>query len=198
MVNGWGADINKYVVAMLNALSNGWVPPETISRETYNDYRQRYYNNESKDDFLIGYIGVNGSYNGRFYDGGYAGTVTTKIGTFRDYTNEAYSNVVKQTEGLRGVVFKHSSYKDLDLPENSLIYCDPPYYGTKEYRESKINHDHFWQWCRDKTLEGHTVFISEYSAPEDFECVWEKKVNSSMTQDTGAKKATEKLFKWRG
>ena len=50
----------------------------------------------------------------------------------------------------------------------------------------------FWEWCREKSKEGHQVFISEYNAPTDFECIWEMKVNSSLTKDTGSKKATEK------
>ena len=41
---------------------------------------------------------------------------------------------------------------------------------------------------------GHQVFVSEYSMPEDFKCVWQKEIVSSLTQDTGSKKAVEKLF----
>ena len=46
--------------------------------------------------------------------------------------------------------------------------------------------------------KGHKVFISEYNAPEDFECLWQMEVNSSLTKNTGSKKATEKLFTYRG
>ena len=42
--------------------------------------------------------------------------------------------------------------------------------------------------------QGHTIFVSEYNAPEDFECVWQKEVTNSMNQ-TKTKKPTEKLFK---
>jgi len=52
----------------------------------------------------------------------------------------------------------------------------------------------FWEWCREKSLEGHTVFISEYNAPDDFEAVWEKEIPSSLTRNTGAKHGVEKLF----
>lgn len=40
----------------------------------------------------------------------------------------------------------------------------------------------------------HKIFVSEYNAPEDFTCVWEKSVNSSLTKNTGEKQAIEKLF----
>jgi hypothetical protein len=36
--------------------------------------------------------------------------------------------------------------------------------------------------------------VSEYQMPNDFICVWSKKVNSSLTKDTGSKKGVEKLF----
>ena len=40
----------------------------------------------------------------------------------------------------------------------------------------------------------HTIFVSEYNMPEDFKCVWQKDVCSSLTSDTGSKKNVEKLF----
>ena len=45
---------------------------------------------------------------------------------------------------------------------------------------------------------GHTVFVSEYSAPAGFTCVFEKSLTSSLTKDTGSKTGLEKLFKYTG
>ena len=45
--------------------------------------------------------------------------------------------------------------------------------------------------------KGHKVFVSEYSAPDDFECVWEKQTKSSLSANGvsgGSKASTEKLF----
>ena len=45
--------------------------------------------------------------------------------------------------------------------------------------------------------KGHKVFVSEYSAPDDFECVWEKQAKSSLSANGvigGSKTSTEKLF----
>ena len=36
------------------------------------------------------------------------------------------------------------------------------------------------------------------SSFDDFECVWQKEIVSSLTQNTGSKKAVEKLFKYKG
>ena len=68
-----------------------------------------------------------------------------------------------------------------------------PYKSTTKYKDD-FNHDKFYAWCREKRKEGHTIFVSEYWMPEDFKCVWQKEVNSSLTKDTGSKKAVEKLF----
>ena len=35
-----------------------------------------------------------------------------------------------------------------------------------------LNHDEFWQWCRERVYDGHKVYISEYRAPEDFVKIW--------------------------
>lgn len=189
-----GADVNPYVIAMLDALSKGWNPPQEIDKETYDNHRKMYYKSDMSDAHLTGYIGVNGSYNGRFYDGGYAGVTPTKGGSVRNYPLEAHKNVIQQAPLLDGIKFACCSYLDIEIPENSIIYCDPPYQNSKEYRAGSVLPDEFWQWCRDKASEGHAVFVSEYNAPDDFICVWEKQVNSSLTKNTGAKKATERLF----
>ena len=41
--------------------------------------------------------------------------------------------------------------------------------------------------------EGHTVFISEYNAPDDFVCVWQKEIQSGLNVNS-TKKGIEKLF----
>ena len=105
----------------------------------------------------------------------------------------SYRAIEKARRQVCGVNIFLSSYNELDIPPNSIIYCDPPYEGATKYKDD-FNHIKFWDWCREKVKEGHSVFISEYNAPDDFLCVWQKEVTSSLTKDTGSKKATEKLF----
>jgi DNA adenine methylase len=195
-------DVNECLVFCLDALSKGWNPPKEISREFYNECRSKYNSKSYTIDEMkvIGYVGINGSYSGRYYDGGYAGVTTTKNATIRNYPLEAYNNVMSQVDKLKGVHFSACDYKDLQMPEGSIIYCDPPYAGTKEYIEAKkagFCSDEFWQWCRDKHKQGYSVFVSEYAAPDDFNCVWEKAVTSSLRANSvvsGAKKSIERLF----
>jgi len=79
-------------------------------------------------------------------------------------------------------------------PDESIIYCDIPYKDTKQYATSKdFDYANFWQWCRNMKSYGHKVFVSGYSAPKDFVCVWEKEVTNSMNS-TITYKPIEKLY----
>jgi len=188
-------DKNKYLIAMWKGLQENRDKPMEISKELYSKARSEYNNgtNIEFDDFMIGWIGWMASFNGRFFDGGYSGKTAT-----RDYVDEQIRNTLKQVEFLKGAIFISGNYSDIELFENSIIYCDIPYQNTKQYATSKnFNHNKFWGWCRDMTNQGHKVFISEYQAPNDFICVWSKEVTNSMNT-TLTYKTVERLFVYGG
>lgn len=187
-------DKNKYLIAMWKGLQENRERPKTISKELYSKARTEYNNgtNIEFDDFLIGWIGWMGSYNGRFFDGGYSGHCVGK--TKRDYISEQIRNTEKQLNKIQGIDFRSCDYTELEIPNKSIVYCDIPYKDTKQYATSKgFDHVLFWDWCRDMTKIGNQVFISEYQAPDDFICVWQKEVTNSMNQ-TKTYKPIEKLF----
>ncbi len=187
-----GADNNRYVAAMWRELEAGWVPKQDYTKEFYERVRRRP---ETFPAHLVGWLGICCSYCGKWF-GGYAGEVATKGGV-RDYQKEAHRNVMKQVPKIKGVEFHHSGYDTLDIPPESLIYCDPPYRGTTGYKDS-FDHDSFWEWCRDMKSEGHAVYVSEYQAPTGIECVWERGLASSLAANGtagGSKLSTERLFK---
>lgn len=193
--NRIGADKNKYLIAMWKGLQDNRDKPMKIPKELYSRARAEYNNgtNIEFDDFMIGWIGWMGSFNGRFFDGGYSGKTAT-----RDYVDEQIRNTLKQVDLLTGAIFSNDDYFELEIPDDSIIYCDIPYKDTKQYATSKnFNHDKFWQWCRDMTKQGHKVFISEYQAPDDFICVWSKEVTNSMNT-TLTYKPVERLFVYGG
>lgn len=186
-------DSNPYLVAMWEALSWGWDPPKIIDREHYRDVRACYKSNSDEyPEHYMGWVGFMGSFNGKFF-GGYAGhSVTDAAGGVRDYISEAVRNILAQVPLLDGVHFTNCSYADMRIPPNSIIYCDPPYEGVTKYDYS-ISHNDFWEWCREKVAEGHEVFVSEYNAPDDFICVWEREVKTCVNPGN-SKQSTEKLF----
>lgn len=187
--NRIGADINEYLIAFLSGLQQDFKPPENITNTTYLDIRD---NKENYCKALVGCIGFCFTYSAKWF-GGFIGNTKDVVCAGRDRLGESYSAVEKARKQVEGVDLSCASYDQLIYPPNSIIYCDPPYRGTTKYKDD-FNHDKFYGWCREKRNEGHTVFVSEYWMPDDFTCVWQKEVNSSLTKDTGSKKAVEKLF----
>jgi len=186
-------DTHPELIAMFQAVQKGWIPPDVITEEMYQDIKitPKDYNMA-----LVGFTGFGASYSGKWW-GGYARGNSNK-GLPRNYAAESKRNLLKQSPNIKTVKFYNLDYRDVPLPPNSIIYCDPPYKGTTSYKTGKFDYDVFWQWCRDKVNEGHTVFISEYNAPDDFTSVWQKEIVSSLTKDTGSKKGVERLFIYKG
>ena len=187
-----GGEFNKYIANMWIELEKGWIPKNNYTKQEYDFIK----NNKNNCLYETGYVGICCSYSGKWF-GGFAGKVTTKQG-IRDYQDEAHRNLLNQVKNIKGIQFTHSSYDELEIPNNSIIYCDIPYKDTKQYASSKnFNYDNFWNWCRGMSKNGHQVFVSEYIAPNDFECIWEMKVTNSMNT-TKTYKPIEKLFKYKG
>ena len=191
-------DKNKYLIAMFKGLQNNRSRPYEIpkdlydiARDVYNGREASYNHSMEMDDFMVGWIGWLGSYNGRFFDGGYSGHNVNG----RDYIAEQIKNTEKQLDKIKNIKFFNRDYQDFELKEPCLIYCDIPYKDTKQYATSKdFKHDTFFEWCRKMSKQGHTVLISEYQAPDDFECVWSKQTTNSLNT-TKTYKPTEKIFK---
>lgn len=188
--NRIASDLNKYLIYMWKNLQQNWIPKNNYTKEEYIFIK----NNKDIDLAVTGYVGINCSYSGKWF-GGFAGKTKTKEG-IRDYQAEAFKNVMLQVKNIIGIKFYDCNYYELEIPSESIIYCDPPYANTTKYKDD-FNHIKFWEWCREMTKKGHQVFISEYNAPEDFKCVWEKKVSSSLSANgkSGQNKiSSEKLF----
>lgn len=186
-------DGNPYLIAMWEALSWGWNPPKTISKEHYLDVRTSY--NQNMDAYpmhYIGWVGFMGSFRGTFFCGYTGHSVMDASAGVVDYIGRAVRNILAQVPLLDGVQFTSCDYADMSIPPNSIIYCDPPYAGVTKYACS-IDHEKFWAWCRERVAEGHNVFVSEYNAPDDFVCVWEQEVRVCVYPGID-KRATEKLF----
>ena len=136
-------DKQKYLIAMWRRLTKGYSIglPTTISRELYSDVRDSYNKGDDRyRDDVKGWVGFMASFNGRFFDGGYSGhNVVGKNGKARDYIKENITNTLNQIPNLFDVQWYDLDYEELTkhIPKNSILYCDPPYKGTKQYSTSK-------------------------------------------------------------
>lgn len=198
--NKIGTDKNKYLIALLNRAKDGLPLYEEVSKELYDKARTAFNNGDTSsfENWEIGNIGFLASYNGRWFDGGYAkpGYEKTKNGQrYRDYYQESKNNLLQQAPNLKDCIFKTADYRWLNETniENTLIYCDPPYANTKQYANAtSFDYDEFWDNIK-KWSENNIVIVSEQNAPNDFECIWEQEVSRSI-KAADKSKATEKLF----
>jgi DNA adenine methylase len=190
-------DIHYHLIQMWKELVGGWIPKK-ITKEEYSEVRT----DQSKyPAYFVGWVGFNCSYSGKWFGGfanDYPESRRNKNGVLPNYQMEAINNIPKQVEKMKGVIFQNKPYYELELPPNSIVYCDPPYKGTTKYAND-FDHNLFWNWVRNINKQGHTVFVSEYNAPADFVCVWQKETNSQLSANGkigGNKVSVEKLFKF--
>jgi DNA adenine methylase len=186
--NRMGSDIHPHLICLLDSVAKGWIPPENVTEKEYQEAKITKAI-EPKTAFL----GFLCSFGSKWF-GGFA---RNKVGT--NYAKTGKNALLKQAPNLNGIIFQCVGYRELNIPPNSIIYCDPPYEGTTKYSTGGFDYPAFWQWCRDKSNEGHQVFVSEYNAPSDFECVWSKNVTANFDSNRSeAAERIEKLFIYRG
>ena len=179
-------DFHNDLIIMWKELQKGWIPPDVVSEELYNSLKK------AEPSALRGIVGFGCSNSGKWF-GGYA-----RDKTGRNYAMNAKNSVLKKIAKMKDVVFSQGSYEDVQCPPNSLIYCDPPYAHTTGYTTGAFDHTKFWEWIRQKSREEHTVLVSEYVAPLDFEAVLTIPVKTDMKASNLTKiDRVEKLFKLR-
>lgn len=83
-----------------------------------------------------------------------------------------------------------SDYQSVEIPHDSVVYCDPPYKGTAEYKDGGFDYPRFYDWLRTRDFP---VYISEYAMPDDFVSVWSRNKTSSYGTHNN-RKTVEHLF----
>lgn len=180
------SDYNEYLIAMYKAVQNGYELPEKISKEQY-DYIK---NNKDDDKALTGFVGFGCSFAGKWF-GGYA----RQKGY--NFASGSKRSLLKKMKTMQNVVFEHKNYKEWIGINGALIYCDPPYNDTTQaYGTGEFYTEEFWNNMRILSRD-NDVYVSEYEAPDDFECVLEIPTKT-IIRDGNDKVSyrIEKLFKY--
>ena len=181
-------DKHPYLIAMWQALQNGWMPPDVVTKEEY--YRVKA--NMDENPALTGFVGFGCSFGGKWW-GGYA---KDKRGD--DYCGQAKRGLLKDLVGIQSATFTCLDYRDVEIPDGAVVYCDPPYVNTTGYTVGQFDTNEFWDYMRQLSKRCD-VYISEESAPDDFECIWSKeKVRTLEKNDNVGRVKVEKLFKYKG
>lgn len=178
------ADAHPQLIAMWKAVQAGWVPPENISEEEYAAAKRGELSPE-----LTAFIGFGCSFGGKWF-GGYA-----RGGEGRSYASNARNSILRKLRGLNGAHFENADYRAIVPRPRSVVYCDPPYAGTTKYSgTAEFDSAEFWQKMREWSAEGHSVVVSEYTAPEDFICIAEFATKLDMRDAVGKSPRIERLF----
>ncbi len=182
------SDASGDLMMMWFALCRGWVPPQSVTEAEYSLLR------DSEPSPLRGLVGFGGSFGGKWF-GGYA-RGNKKDGTPRNYLDESARNAMRIAESLVGSTLLARSYVDLVPVPGSVIYCDPPYAATEGYSAvGGFDSGTFWAKAAEWAASGCDVFVSEYAAPDGWECVWESSHRLSLTlASQGRPATTERLF----
>ena len=183
-------DKHPYLIAMWQALQNGWTPPDVVTKEEY--YRVKA--NMDENPALAGFVGFGCSFGGRWFEG----LASNKKGD--NYCARAERSLMKDLPNLMNATFTCLDYREVKIPDGATVYADPPYEGTKKYATLLGNFDHkaFWDYMRHLSKRCE-VYISEESAPDDFECIWSQELTRTLDfNKSNQPKKVEKLFKYKG
>lgn len=183
-------DNHRDLINLYRAVQVGWVPPETITEQQYNNLR-----NEPSSP-LRTFAGFGASYGGKWW-GGFARARKET----RDYAAEWRRSLLKaQAVGMFDphVHFAARSFFDL-IPEGDLsrcvIYCDPPYSGTTGYTTGQFDHPLFWKTLQGWAERGAEVFVSEYTAPSTAELVASFTPTTSLKGTGNVARSRDNLYR---
>ena len=188
--NRYSNDKNKYIIAMHKAVQNGWLPPDSISEDEYKDIKN---NKDSYPPELVGFCGFGISFGAKWF-----GTYAKDNTNAQNYCFESKKAVARTSKSIVGVCFSVGEYKEIDIPDDSIVYCDPPYSGTTDgYGVGGFSHDSFYSWLKQIQASGSLVYVSGYEMPDDFIVVWERQVNCNIDNMNQSKATarTERLYK---
>ncbi len=192
----YGYDRSDTLIALLNQAATDFSKlPTEVNRAMWDEGKA--YVKDGKQPITMSLADVGAvEFFASFSNGGFPRGMAKNTAS-RNYYNEAYRNLQKQAPLLKDIIFKCQNYWELDpSTSGAVIYCDPPYAGTKTYtyaNVSKMDYEHFWNWIREIS-KNNSVFVSEQTAPEDFEVIWQQKAIRTMNKENNFQ-ACEKLFK---
>lgn len=187
-----GFDSCPYIIMLLRAVQNGWVPPTDVNEEEYEKVK-----NGPVYDFppeYVGFVGYGCSFGGKWF-AGYARGGTNKDGQPRNHAAESSRNLLKLAPKIASVFFAGRKYQTLSPTtcRGHVLYCDPPYATGTQYKDT-FDTEAFWNWVRAMSAN-NKVYVSENTAPDDFKVVWEKEHKSGIDVNAKThKKTIERLF----
>lgn len=178
------SDTQEDLILMWQALQDGWLPPDEVSRELYQDLRH------AAPSALRGFVGFGCSFGGKWFRG-YASD-----NNGRDYCGAAKRGVLRKAATMRHASFEVADYRSYSPDSDDVVYCDPPYAGTTAFSGPAVfDHEDFWATAGKWSANGACVLVSEYNAPDGVDVVWQKNALQSLRHRGNNHPVIEKLYR---
>lgn len=196
------SDKHKYLMRSWEYFKNN--RPKYNGDMTIEKYNEMHKNRYDSEDPLIGLYKF-----GLSFAGVYTGTLACHkrgvrvichrdVELIHEYANKVCDNLDKMD-----FEFKCSDYQDLEIPDGSFVYADPPYVRGNArncYGLGKFNHEEFWNWAR-KVGKRCQLIITEFEAPSDFIPIFDfgntsnqQRGNNNVKETTKDHKCGEKIW----
>lgn len=166
-------DYNSDLMHLWGSIKNGWLPTDEWKSTSSNDYYtigENIYNEIKK-----GNSNFTQQFNTFFMFQCSFGGMYKKGFARNKRKDDLYTSGIKRTVAKQQKMQQYDckltslSYCDVVIDKKTLLYLDPPYKNTVEYKNANnFNHEQFWDYCREMVEKGHIVLISELKAPKDF------------------------------
>jgi DNA adenine methylase len=182
------ADVHPALMALYNAVRHGWRPPTDITRDAYNTARQL-----PDTDPLKAFAGFACSFGARYFEGY---SIEHYSGRGRDPVRASAKDLLETIPRLERFDLRCVSFLDV-VPDArfGVVYCDPPYDGTKQYSGSEpLDRKSFWAHCQ-RWAEISTVFVSEYTCPVAHETALEHAHSTTVGPSRRNEPRIERLFR---
>ena len=98
---------------------------------------------------------------------------------------------LQSLQSLKSLKSLQLDYREVEIPPDSIVYCDPPYRGTNCGCYGGFDFDAFDKWLETC---GRMVVVSEYTAPRGCIEVARREKQCSASANGKNQRVTERLF----
>jgi len=149
------SDVDEDIVALLQAVGQGWQPPDMVTEEQYDKWKE---DPSQLLPAMRAFVGFGCSFGvvkwSRYAKGK------------QNYALSCRRTLLAVAERLSTVEFSVRSYEEWE-PDGMLVYCDPPYVNTSTgvvHGTYHFNPYDFWDLIRDWSKH-NDVFVTERMVP---------------------------------
>lgn len=179
------SDSCEALITLYRSMQVGWEPPEIVTRSQWDYYKAH----QDPQDPMTAFVGFGCSRSGVWFSSYVEDYKYTKrrVPAATAARNSLY-NKLRKCQDVKFLTLDYSR-----VPCGDIVYCDPPYKGTKGYGAVEPwDPERFWTWAREKSRT-ELVCVSEMVAPSDWVSILTFDLQHRIGTQTG-KRRQEFLF----